>query len=115
MGERNVLFAVLLVVPLFALGVGYLIDSTYESKWRAAVQEQIPDIDRKQLDAMPLGRYCREVQESRDLAVCSWYPAVQMMQRGSFVAIVVGPLSRCCHIFYGPGFARKPNSFGSDF
>jgi hypothetical protein len=42
MGERITLFAVLLVMPLFALGVGYLIESRYESKWRAAVQQQIP-------------------------------------------------------------------------
>jgi hypothetical protein len=42
MGERITLFAVLLVMPLFALGVGYLIESRYESKWRAVVQQQIP-------------------------------------------------------------------------
>ena len=75
MGERITLFAVLLVMPLFALGVGYLIESRYESKWRAVVQQQIPNIDRKQLDAMPLRRYCREVEESREMPACGWYPA----------------------------------------
>lgn len=90
MGERIVLFAILLVVPVFALGAGYLIESTYESKWRAAVLEQYPNMDRKQLDEMPLRRYCREIEESRDMPVCKWYPLVQTMLRASIVAIVVG-------------------------
>jgi len=55
MGERITLFAVLLVMPLFALGVGYLIESRYESKWRVVVQQQIPNIGRKQLDACSCG------------------------------------------------------------
>lgn len=37
MGDRIVLFAVLLVVPFLALGVGYLIEWNYEAKWRTAV------------------------------------------------------------------------------
>ena len=90
MGDRIVLFAVLLVVPLFALGVGYLIEWNYEAKWRTAVLEQYPDLDRKHLDAMPLRRYCAEVNESREMPACTWYPAVQMMLRGALAAIVVG-------------------------
>jgi Zn-dependent protease with chaperone function len=90
MGERIVLFAVLLGVPSFAWGVGYLIDWKYESKWRAAVLEQYPDVDRKQLDAMPLRRYCREGDDSREMPVCGWYPSVEMMLRCSLVAMVVG-------------------------
>jgi Zn-dependent protease with chaperone function len=90
MGERLVLVAILLIVPLMALGVGTLIESKYEAKWRVAVLEQFPEMDRKQLDAMPLRRYCREIEESRDMPVCKWYPAVRMMLRGSVAAVVVG-------------------------
>ena len=105
MSNRILLFAILLVVPLFALGVRYLIDLTFESKWREAVLLQIPDIDQKKLDAMPLRRYCREVEEGRAMPVCSWYPAVQTMQRGSLIAIVAG-LSLVVAIFLMGRFSR---------
>src|SRR5262245_50782233 len=90
MSERVVLFALLLAVPVFALGTGYLIQLSYEAKWRAAVLEQYPDIDRKQLDAMPLSRYCTEVDKGQGMPVCGWYPTVQRMLWGSVAAMVVG-------------------------
>lgn len=90
MGERIVLFVVLLGIPLFSFGSGYLIESNYEQKWRAAVLEQYPDIGREKLDIMPLRRYCREIPESQGIQVCGWYPAVQTMMAASLAAIIVG-------------------------
>jgi hypothetical protein len=51
MSDRALLLAVLLTVPLFSLGASYLIKSSYEAKWRAAVVQQYPDLDRKQRHA----------------------------------------------------------------
>jgi Zn-dependent protease with chaperone function len=99
MGERIVLLVVLLGVPFFACGTAYLIESNYEPKWRAFVQEQYPDISREKLEGMPLKKYCREVPESKELEVCGWYPAVQMMARGAVAAVVAG-LSLIAGLFF---------------
>jgi hypothetical protein len=91
MSDRVALFAILLVVPLVAWGIAYKIETKMEAAWRAAVQSEIADGDTKtRLSAMTLRRYCREVEESRELPVCQWYPAVHLMQRGSILAISLG-------------------------
>lgn len=90
MGDRIFLAVILLGVPLFAFAVSYQIESTFEPKWQTAVREQFPDIEQAKLDAMPLRRYCREVAESSELPICSWYPHVQMMQRGSLITAGLG-------------------------
>ncbi|GEM_PF-543781 len=90
MGDRIFLAVILLGAPLFAYAVAYQIDARFEPKWRAAVLEQFPEIDPARQEIIPLRRYCREIPESAALPVCSWYPRVQMLERGALITAALG-------------------------